>query len=390
MAKQNEPNKNNRYNDNYYNYQRPKNKGVQRGFSGDFDDIYSNSPGRAERGDSGAVPLGGRRQRRKKHSAVSVILIIVLLAVASTVIFIMQLMAKVNTNSIDRDPYSLGINAGVEFDRRITNIALFGLDDRENTFQGRSDVVMVLSVDQQHGKLKMTSILRDSLVYIDGYGEDKLNHAYAYGGPELAVKTLNQNFNLDISDYVTVNFNNMAGIVDACGGTELNITEAEMNEINANLYMLVAEEAQIEVKDTDYIYEYGDVTLNGMQAVAFARIRSLDGDAQRAERQQKVLSGMMDRVKSMSIFGYANLANKIMPMCETSIGVPTVLGFVPLLIKNFGIESLSIPGWQENPYDGYTDAGSWVYVYDREYASQHIDAFIKEEESLYYYEFYGM
>ena len=375
--------KNNQYNDQYYSYQKG---GKKQSRNQEFTDVYSNHNGRKPknpRGRSNVVPA--KKQRRGIGTIIAVFLIFIFVAV---VLFALQLMTKVNTNEIPKSDDALGIMPGASYGSKVTNIALFGLDDRTNTFKGRSDVIMVLSVDKKHDKIKMTSILRDSLVHIDGYGEDKLNHAYSYGGAELAIKTLNQNFNLDIKNYVTVNFNNMAGIVDAVGGIDLTITEGEMNEINRNLDMLVAEEAEIEVKDTDYIYENGDVHLNGMQAVAFARIRILDSDSERAVRQQKVMGGVMDSVKSTSVFGYPGLLNAILPMCETSMDMPAVLGVAPIMLTNFTMDSLSIPGSAENAADGYTDAGNWVYVYDRDYAAKHIDAFVKEDDSEYWYEFY--
>ena len=130
----------------------------------------------------------------------------------------------------------------------ITNIALFGVDARsyDGTFSGRSDAIMVLTIDNEHGKIKLTSILRDVRVYIGeecayDSGYDKLNHAYAYGGPELAIKTINQNFGLNIEDYVTVNFAAMAEIVDAFGGVDIEVTDGEISELNANLTSLAAE-----------------------------------------------------------------------------------------------------------------------------------------------------
>ena len=108
----------------------------------------------------------------------------------------------------------------------VKNIAMFGVDSRDGENEGRSDAIMVLSIDSRTHTLKMASFMRDSNVYIDGYGYDKLTHAYAYGGPELAVRTLNQNFQLDITDYITVNFYDMTEIVEAFGGVELELTGA--------------------------------------------------------------------------------------------------------------------------------------------------------------------
>ena len=169
----------------------------------------------------------------------------------------------------------------------VKNIAMFGVDSRDGENEGRSDAIMVLSIDSRTHTLKMASFMRDSNVYIDGYGYDKLTHAYAYGGPELAVRTLNQNFQLDITDYITVNFYDMTEIVEAFGGVELELTGEEMLEVNRNLWNLSREAedvgAEAPIKDSDYFtdvngthnmvdgeYAGGKFLLNGAQAVAYS------------------------------------------------------------------------------------------------------------------------
>ncbi len=212
------------------------------------------------------------------------------------------MLSGLTMTSISKDSDSLGIQSGAFSDSRIVNIALFGLDAREDTDSGRSDVVMVLSVDKRHHTLKLTSILRDSEVAIEGYGYDKITHAYAYGGPELAIKTINQNFNLDIKNYVTVNFHQMADIVDAFGGVDMDLTAEEAAALNENLWNL-EQETPGTVTYGDYIpstdgtvqlvygeYQAGTYHLTGNHAVAYARIRYIDSDDVRASRQQKVLS----------------------------------------------------------------------------------------------------
>lgn len=138
---------------------------------------------------------------------------------------------------------------------------------------------------------------------IEGYGYDKITHAYAYGGPELAIKTINQNFNLDIKNYVTVNFHQMAEIVDAFGGVDMDLTADEVYQLNQNLWTL-SQESPGTVVSSDYIlniygemdlingpFEGGTYHLNGNQAVAYARIRHIDSDDVRASRQQEDASG---------------------------------------------------------------------------------------------------
>lgn len=371
--------------DNYYYEEPPRNwqEGDQ------FQDISSYSSPRKRREDQRTMESqrrsGGRKKKGSLGRKIAVTFLVLLILIGGGLFYVFgYLLNGLTMTTITKDPAELGIQDGVMSDSKITNIALFGLDARENEDVGRSDALMILTVDQRHGKLKITSILRDSEVNIDGYGSDKITHAYAYGGPELAIKTLNQNYNLDIEDYVTVNFIQMAEIVDAFGGVEINVTDDEMTEINNNLAMQQAESADANIVDSDYLSQSGDLLLNGNQAVAYARIRHLDSDDVRASRQQEVLMGLVKRLKSKNILEYPNLIRKVMPMCETSLDFGDIMGMAPFMLTNFEMETMSIPGDEEQPYGAYNDAGAWVYRYDIAAASQHISRFIYEEDSPYY------
>ena len=254
-------------NDQYY-YEEPP-----RGWSGDFEDISSYSSDRKRREDQRTLRQQQRstsqppRKTKKKRGGAGrkagLALLVVLVLVGAGCLYVFGFLLRgLTVTSISDDPSALGIQAGVFSDPQIQNIALFGVDAREEDDDtGRSDSLMILTVDKRHNKLKLTSILRDSEVQIEGYGSDKITHAYAYGGPELAIKTLNQNFYLDIQDYVTVNFFQMAKIVDAFGGVDLTITEDEMHEINNNLTALYLESEDFSLSDSDYLHEYGEVHL---------------------------------------------------------------------------------------------------------------------------------
>ncbi len=275
----------------------------------------------------------------------------------------------------------------------VKNIALFGLDARDGENEGRSDVTMVLTVDSRSHTLKMASLMRDSEVYIEGYGYEKLAHAYAYGGPELAVRTINQNFRLDIEDYVTVNFYDMAGIVDAFGGVELELSGEEMREVNANLWNL-SQEAEREgtkapIRNSDYFtaldgthnmidgeYTGGKVLLNGAQAVAYARIRHLDGDEYRTGRQQRVLMGLVAQAKDHSILRYPGIVHGVMPHCETSLGLTDLAQLAPFAMGSFEIETITLPGENEGAYGDENEEGQWVYRFDEDLATAHLHEFI--------------
>lgn len=135
------------------------------------------------------------------------------------------LLYKIDQVELDKD--DLSANSYVS-DNNIKNIALFGVDSSDGGY-GRSDSILILTIDKINNELKLSSIMRDSYVYIPGYGNDKITHAYAYGGPQLAIKTLNENFNLDIEDFATVDFESFPKIIDALGGIDINITQEEID-----------------------------------------------------------------------------------------------------------------------------------------------------------------
>ena len=353
-------------------------KGRQR--RDNFEDISSYSSKRAVR----------RNQKKKKRTGLKIFLgflFTLFILVGGVLVYASTFMlGGLKTTTITQDKTELGITeqaqAQTEEAEGITNIALFGVDSRsdEGTFTGRSDAIMVLSIDNVHNKIKLTSIMRDSCVSIDGYGDDKINHAYAYGGPELSIKTINQNFGLDIEDYVTVNFAGMAEIIDAFGGVDIEVTEGEITELNSNLTSLAAESPEsLSGPAEPYTGGAGLAHLDGNQAVAYGRIRNIGNDNERVERQQEVLSALLGKLSSLSPLEYPGLVSKLAPLCETSLSVSDILGFAPIVLNGFEIERLSIPSDEEGYESGYGEGGGWMWFYDVEQAGAHIRQFIYED-----------
>ena len=367
-----------------YTYEEPA-RGEQ------FEDMESYSSTKQRKNDRKELERQKKQKMsRGKKAAIIITVIVLVLAAAGAVAYFYlfgYVLKDLTIEPITKDKAELGINSQVQTDTSIKNIALFGLDARDDEFEGRSDCIIILSIDNKHGKIKMASILRDSNVSMrmtDSYGnyyytDDKITHAYFFGGPELAVNTLNRNFSLDIEDYVTVNFIKMAEIIDACGGVRLNISYSEMLEINSNLDLQLNESIDANISYSDYLYEDGDVLLNGNQAVAYARIRHLDSDDMRASRQQNVLKALLEQARGKSKLEYPELIRKLMPMCKTSLDFADIVSMVPIMLTDFKIETISIPGEEENPGGGLNSRGGWVYLYDLETAAQHINRFIYEE-----------
>ncbi len=161
---------------------------------------------------------------------------------------------------------------------KIKNIAVFGVDSRNGEDTGNSDAIMIVSIDGNKGKIKMVSIARDTYVNLPKYGKTKITHAYSYGGPELAMATLNENFGMDITDYITVNFEQLAEIIEQMGGIDVELNEAERQELNKYV-----------APGVEKIQQTGAVHLNGEQAVSYSRIRKCDSDDMRTSRQRNLM-----------------------------------------------------------------------------------------------------
>ena len=321
-----------------------------------------------------ADPAANKKKKRRRALWITVGSIVALLGILVGMCF--YFFGGLQTEELDTD--DLGIDSSyhssIQQEKKITNIALFGIDSRAggNSNTGLSDAIMILSINHQTNKVKLISVMRDSYVQINGRG-DKLTHAYGYGGAALAIKTLNENFNLDITDYVTVNFDQMSKVIDAVGGVYLDVTPAERRELN----LLISE---IRGSSSPWLKTSGEhVWMTGDQAVAYARIRKLDSDQMRTSRQREVLMAIFDKVTSMSVLQYPSLAKSMIPMVTTSFTYSDVLEFLPVITSGeVVIDETMIPG----DYDDARSAminGIYYMQYDLDKATDHIHKFIYED-----------
>lgn len=326
---------------------------------------------------------------------VSITLVLSIL-VGSGVYFIREFLAY-DYNEIEKTPEILGFEEVK--DKRIINIALFGVDTRSaESFKGRSDTTMILSVNTQTNKIKLISIMRDSLVPIEKDGEkwhSKFNSAYATGGPALAMKTLNTIFDLDISEYVAVNFFKLADIIDIVGGIEVEITQNEISHINGGTNEICN---SLGIKnDIKPITEAGLQHLNGKQAVSYARIRyaanaqGTANDYGRTDRQRLVMEKLFNKALSMKKTEYAKLVKPVLACCQTSLKYSEIINVVlGVLSKNPVFEETRIPQINYLMPSPKTNAGSVVY-YDLNFAAKVIHYFIyKDINPKTYEEVYGI
>lgn len=237
-----------------------------------------------------------------------------------------------NSNILSNDLLGIEENILNKFnDKKITNIALFGLDFRYEHEPKRSDSITIITIDQQNKKIKLNSLMRDSFVSIDGFGNDKLNHAYAFGGSELAIKTLNKTYGLNIKDYVTVNFYNVEKIIDLIGGLNLDVKKKEIPYLNK----CIQEISHIQSKPPTYITNEGMQNLNGIQTLAYARIRKIGrDDYERSERQQRILMALYQKAKSIPYSEYLKFINMAPELIETNISTSKALSIAKSILFN--------------------------------------------------------
>lgn len=195
----------------------------------------------------------------------------------------------------------------------VQNILLIGTDAATPGMSCRSDAMILISLNREHKKIVACSILRDILVKIEGYEQNRLNAAYSFGGFDLLQKTLKEQLNLDIVSYVMVDFSSFIQIIDLLGGVDLAVTSEEAEFINAMCEKQYSGIAQIPLQD-------GVCRLNGRQALAYSRDRSsANGDFDRTKRQQKLIDALMQKMKQASPLELLRLFYQILPNVTTNI-----------------------------------------------------------------------
>lgn len=327
----------------------------------------------------GALIISGNLKKKKKKLIVANVLLSIVLALSTlaSVFFgaVWYYMGDMEQNEITSNLSQLGIGSDVEhLGDEIINIALFGVDARNTkSTKGRADTIIILSVNTKEKTIKTTSILRDSYVPISGHKTQKINAAYALGGPVLAINTINKNFKLNITEYVTVNFSMLADVIDIMGGIDLEITEKERKQIN---WLIDTEDFESSYK-TPHVKKSGMVHLNGKQAMHYTRIRKIDSDAVRSQRQAKVLGLLLEKVKKTSVTKYPGILKSVMKHVETSLSYSEILSYAPLVPSLGNIESTFVPDpKQDKNVKGGTYNGAWVYRYDIPAAADRIHEFI--------------
>ncbi|WP_119865762.1 LCP family protein [Clostridium isatidis] len=269
----------------------------------------------------------------------------------------------------------------------ITNVLLIGIDGRTLDEPSRSDSIIIATLDNNNKKIKLTSIIRDTLVKIPNYDEYKINTAFylgsieedengkpkgAEGGAALLMKTIEENFNLHLDKYVIVNFWGFEDIIDQLGGIDVEVKDYELDEVNKYI-------GETTGLNSPLLSEPGYQHLNGQQALSYARIRYVgNGGFERAERQNRVLSEVANKFREISPLKYVSLANTMANYVKTNIDIPLALNLAYTIYKlpSLNIEQLQIPQTELIAGDRpYKDKG-WSLLIDFEQNSKVLYDFI--------------
>ncbi|RDY27395.1 LytR family transcriptional regulator [Romboutsia weinsteinii] len=267
----------------------------------------------------------------------------------------------------DSDSEKIVSSSDYKSEKGIHNILLVGVDTTDKEQVSRSDAMMILTIDSNSKSLKLTSLARDTYVNIKGRGKEKLTHAYAYGGISLLLQTVEENFELDIQDYVVVNFNSFMSVLDVIGGIEVDVSASELEELRyftIETYYLGKYDKKGPI---DYVESPGTQTLNAYQALAYARIRKNDTAFDRDERQRKILQATLNKLTSLPFTKYNSLIDGVLPHIKTNMKPGAILktGSTVLGIGDFDIKQLEFPILEYSEQGIYEDAG-WVVRFDED------------------------
>ena len=285
----------------------------------------------------------GRKGLKIFGIIVLILVILLVLIVGSVFIFINSKLSKIQQVTIDET--DLGVSSQVEENLSgYRNIALFGIDSRDSSLGrgNRSDCIIIASINNETKEVKLISVYRDTYVNIEGHGLDKITHAYSYGEAPLALKTLNENFDLNITEFATVNFDAVAEAINALGGVTIDVQQDELQYINQYI------EATSETTgiSSERVTSAGTQTLDGVQAVAYSRIRYTEGgDYKRAERMRTVVEAMIEKFKTKNISEMNQIIDQILPEVYTNITSSDIFSLLPSIASFKVTDSI---GW---PYE---------------------------------------
>lgn len=307
-----------------------------------------------------------KRNKKKKgfRGFIKRLFVLIFVLYFAVTAYIFSVVSHINYTRSGNERSEYVSSSSLKKDLFVENILFIGVDSRgeENS---RSDTMILVSIDKKNKKIKLTSFLRDTYVTVPGHGDMKLNAACFYGGPELVVDTLEYNFSIKIDHYMLVDFEAFIDVVDALGGVDVDVTEAEAYYMNNTVKIPSVKSGQNH--------------LNGFITLWYCRIRYLDSDFNRTERQRKVISSILQSAKKQNPIKLASLAKDVMPYIQTDMS-PLQLTFLSegagLLYIHYNISQQQVP-YSGEYEDRLIDEQLVLYI-DKDETSKKIKEFIYE------------
>lgn len=302
---------------------------------------------------SEARGAGTKKVKKKKKNKVWLFILELVILAAMLV----ALYAVINVEKVEKiniDPENIVVNEEVEELESLKgyrNIALFGVDSRSGKLgKGTlTDTIMIASINEDTHEVRLVSIYRDTYLNLGNDSYNKANTAYSNGGPELAINMLNMNFDLNITDYVTVGFSGLIDTIDALGGVEIDVDSAELKHLNN--YQIGTSEAT--GKKFSKVTSTGLQLLDGMQATSYCRIRYTAGDDfKRAERQREVVGEITKKAKKASLPTLTKIAADVFPQVSTSLSLEDITSLLG------GVSEYSIVESTGFPFEGKVTTGT--------------------------------
>lgn len=341
-----------------------------------------------QRKTSSQKQMSAQRRKAKKRNRIIIFTVeILVIAVLLGALYMLRDFGKTGINRIEIDEQELNIAPEVtesELTKGYRNIVLFGVDSTGGALESRtrSDSIIIASINMDSGDVKLMSVYRDTYLYLgnektDKY--DKCNTAYSQGGAKQAMKMLNTNLDLNISDFVTIGFRGLRDVIDALGGIEIEITNAEIRYLN-DYQLTMSEDLKC---DYEPVEKAGLQTLNGLQSVAYCRIRYTKGDDfKRTERQRDVIQAIVDKVKAeKNASKLIDIANEVADDVYTSLDMEEILGILGEVSKYRIVDEAGFPIDKYRSTGEMGSSGDCVLPMDLEKNVTWMYEFLFEEEN---------
>lgn len=267
------------------------------------------------------------------------------------------------TESVGDEPEDFNIpvtDSDLLSNSKVLNVMLFGEDNHSKGTTGRSDSMIMASIDNNSKKIKLTSFQRDTYVYIPGHGYGKINSSYSWGGASLAIRTIEANFGVKVDRYAVVDFTSFKKIIDVLGGLTINLDHDEVAYINWQMYINHQTDERYLLEEKD-----GKITLTGQQALWYARDRGYDGvqsgdDWDRTSRQRKLLETVFKDMRNASITQLIQIVADVGPLVTTNLKKDEITGLVTrsMTYMSYKVKQYTIPQdglWSYHPYPVFGD-----------------------------------